>query len=806
MLANLRFALRSLAKTPGFTSVALVTLALGIGVNTSMFSLLDALLFRLAPFPRAAEIHQVVADTRQGIRHNYSDAEVRELREKATSFSTLTTLSQVQSALVEPGRIAEQVEGFLVSSEFSDTFRVQPMLGRSFSAEEARPGDDQVIVLSHTFWQKHFGGARDVIGRTLRLDGESVTIIGVMPASFDYRLMWGNVAFWRPLNPTPEQLKSRTYRAFQLFGRLSPGVPATRATAELESAAASQLEDFPQDYAGLHYRAVVLNEALMDDASRRIAWLLLGLSGFVLLIACANLANLQLARATTAIREYAIRAALGASRTRLILQQLTESVLLALGGGTLGILLALWVNDMLAANITISDQPGGLDLSLDRGVLLITLLASLLTGLLFGLVPSWIASRADVVTALKSQSRGSTTGRGHHRMRQALIVAEVTLALVLLGGAGVMQRGFTRFLQKSTGWDTTKVLTALLPMPEKRFPAPADRIGFYRKIETRISALPGVESVSLSSGLPLWDYGNNRQIHTEKQASADKANLPYASHVMVSADFFKTLGIRLLEGRAFSPDIKPDDPKTIVINEALARQLWPDHSALGQRLASLNGNETVWSEVVGVVRSVESAASFGLPRTPYHIYRPLVHEPRTWVRLAIRSQNPAALADSVRRAVAEVDPDLPADELLTVGQFVDRSQHNLIIVAQLLSGFAALGLVLAAVGIYGVISNLVAQRTGEFGIRLALGAKPSDVLRLVVGHGVCLCLIGLVLGLAGAYGLSRLLNSIMPRLVSPDALALGVVAAILLAVALLACWIPARRATKVDPMTALRAE
>jgi predicted permease len=369
-----------------------------------------------------------------------------------------------------------------------------------------------------------------------------------------------------------------------------------------------------------------------------------------------------------------------------------------------------------------------------------------------------------------------------------------------------MQRGFAKFLQKSTGWDTSKVLTAILPMPEKRFPTPQSRIEFFRKVEARLAALPGVESATLATSLPLWDYGSARQIMTDKQSSGDKTNLPRANCVMVTADFFKTLGIQVLEGHTFAPDIKPDDPKIIVINDALARQLWPGQSAVGQRLAFINGTETVWSEIIGVVRSTESAAAMSKPETPYQIFRPIVHEPWSWVRVALRSENPAALTDSVRRAVAEIDPDLPADALQTVSQFVDRAQHNLVVVANLLIGFAGVGLVLAAVGLYGVISNLVAQRTSEFGIRLALGAKSSDVLSLVLNHGLRLSAIGLVLGLGGAYGLSLVLNSVMPRIVAPDPIALGGTALILFFVAALACWIPARRATKVDPMIALRAE
>ena len=801
----MKFALRSLLKSPGYTVVALLTLALGIGVNTSMFTLMDALLFRAPPFPYPTEIHQILGHTRQGPLREYSETEVREIREKATSYSSLTTTGGIQAAMAEPGRTAERVTGAYASADFFTTFGVQPMLGRAFTAEETQPGKNQVILLSWTFWQNRFGADRNIIGRVLRLDGESVTVIGVMPQSFDYRLMWGPTGFWRPLNFTADQLKSRTYRIFNLYGRLKPGLTAGQAAAELSAVAAAQQKDFPQDYAGLRYQVVVLHEALMDDESRKIIWMLLGLSGFVLLIACANLANLQLARATTSVREFAIRAALGASRGRLILQQLTECIVLSLAGSGLGVLLALWINQALSSRIIISGEPGGLPLSLNPSILLFTLAAAVLTGVLFGIVPAWFASRTDVVGSLKSQSRGSTSGRGQHRMRQALIVAEVTLALVLLGGAAVMQRGFERFLHRNPGWDTDKVLTAVLPMHESSF-NDAQRLEFFRKVETRLKGLPGVENAAISTSLPLWNYGNTRQILTEQQGSVDKAGLPLANHVMVTSGYFATLGIPLLEGRVFASSDDPHDPKQVVINDTLARQLWPGKSAVGQRLGSLRETGVDWEEVIGVVRTVDSAAAFGLPDSLYQVYHPMVHEPWSWVRVSVRSANPAALVASVARAVADVDPDLPADDLLTVAAFVDRAQHNILVVGDLLSGFAFLGLVLAAVGLYGVISNLVAQRTGEFGIRLALGAKPGDVLALVLKHGLLLTVVGLFLGLAGAYGLNRFLGSIFPRMVEGDPLALGGMALTLLFVAFLACWIPARRATRVDPLVALRSE
>jgi len=806
MINEFRFALRTLLKAPAFTAVALLTLALGIGVNTSMFSLVDVLLFRAAPFPDGGRVDQITCETRQGPRYGYSEVEVREIRQGTRSFSSLTTLRYLDTAFAEPGKPAEQVLGVLASSDMFETFGVQPFIGRAFTADECAQGGNQVVVLSHAFWQSRFGGSRDVIGRTIRIDSEPVTVIGIMPASFGWRMLWGSTGYWRPINFTPDQLKSRTYRTFQLIGRLKPGVDPRQVGVELGPVGVNQAKDFPQDYAGVTYRAIPLHEAQMDNEGKQIVTMLLGLSGFVLLIACANLANLQLARSTTAMREFAIRTALGASRGDLIRRQLVECVILSLAGGGLGVLFALWINRMLSSSISIAGESNALHLPIDGRILLITFAVAAITGVVFGIVPAWLSSRTDVVNALKSQSRGATSGRGHHRMRQALIIGEVFLALVLLGGAGVMQRGFGKLIHKDIGWEKDRLLTGTLPMPEARFPTPAERIAFFERVETRLAALPGVESVALTTGVPIWGFGTDRQIFTESQADADKANLPRASHVMITSEFFKVLGVPLLEGRMFAPDIKLGDPKVVIINEALARKLWPGESAINRRIASINGDETVWSEIIGVVPDIESAANIGNSRTPFQVFRPLVHEAWSWVRFAIRSQQPAALNQTVRVALAEVDADLPATDVMTVAQAWDRSQHNLVIVANILVGFALLGLVLAAVGLYGVISNLVAQRTGEFGIRLALGARPGDVLGLVLGHGMKLTLIGLLLGLGGAYGIARLLGSIMPRLVSPDPLALGGMAVLLFVVAVLSCWLPARRATKVDPMIALRAE
>lgn len=803
---SLRYAVRTLLKSPGFTLTALLTLALGIGVNTAMFSLVDELLLRQAPFPDGGRIHQILAETRNGKRYSYSEAEVREIREKAASFDRIAVIRYKDCALAEPDRPAESVQGVLASAELFEVCGTQPFLGRAFTPAEALPGRNQVVVLSYAFWQQRFGGNRDIVGRTLRLDGESVTVIGVMPAAFGWRLLWGETTFWRPLNYTPDQLKSRTNRPVQLIGHLKPGATVRSAMAELAPVAAVQLKDFPRDYNGLTYLSVPLHEAQMDDEGRSILSLLLGLSGFVLLLACANLANLQLARATMAMRDFAIRAALGASRAQLIRQQLVECLLLALAGGSLGAGVGYLINRALSAAIYINNEAGGLDLPLNGPILLFTFLVAAGAGLLFGIVPAWLSSRTDVVTALKTAARGSTGGRGHHRMRQLLIIGEVTLALVLLGGAAVMQRGFDRFLGRDVGWDKGRVLSGQLSLPEARFPTPESRLEFFRQVEARLSVLPGVERVALATSLPIWGFGSSRKVLTEKMGSADEANLPMSRHVMVTAGLFEVLGMPLVAGRGFAPDIKADDPKVIVINQSLARQLWPGQDPLGQRLATLNNGTATWSEVIGVVRDTQSAADISNERIPGQVFRPMAHEPWSSARFAVRAANPEALRETVRRALAEIDPDLPVIDLQSASSAIERNNRNLRVVAQILGGFALLGLVLAAVGLYGVISNIVAQRTSEFGIRLALGARPADVLGLVMRHGITLTLIGLVLGLGGAYGLSLLLGSIMPRMVAADPVALGGMALALLAVAVLACFLPARRATKVDPLVALRAE
>ncbi|RXK56016.1 FtsX-like permease family protein [Oleiharenicola lentus] len=798
-------AIRSLLRSPAHTIVALVTLALGIGINTSMVSGVQALLFHSAPFPGEDKIARIIGVTPQGRMDLFSYAELNEIRASAQDFEILATLGWDYTTYAEPGQATTRLRGVLGGVELFALFGARPLIGRAFTAEETQPGRSTVIIISHTLWQQRYGGSLDVLGRIVRLDGQPVEIVGVMPPIFEYRPLWEGASYWRPLNFTREQQEWRDYRVFTLFGRLRPGATLAAAATTLAPLATTQARDHPSIYNGLRYRVLSLQDAVTDGLMRNMTWMLLALSVFVLLIACANLANLQLARTTARARELAIRAALGATRGSLIGHQLRECLVLALAGGALGLLVATALNRLIERHL-LTGGAAGATLSLDLVTLALTFGVSLVTGVLFGIFPAWLAARTDVNAVLKQQSRGSSAGRGLGRARNLLIVAEVALALVLLGGAGVMQRGLERMLEREPGWDSDRVLTATLPVPATRINNDPQRIVYFQELERRLSALPGVERAALATSLPVNGYNADRQVLTEGQAPGSSAQFPTASHTMVTPGYFSTVGIPLLEGRLFNADIQARGPRVVVINASLAKALWPDRSAVGQRLCSMDSGQPYWAEVIGVVRDVESVASLQPPSTPFVVYKPLVHEPWGWIYLVVRSDRPETLVEPMRRAVEALDPDMPAFGIQTVPQAVRGAQHNLRLSAQLLGAFALLGLGLAAVGVYGVTVNLVTQRTGEFGIRLALGASPSNLLQLVMRHGLGLAAAGLALGLGGAIGLSRFLGSIMPRAAGLDLPALAAVSGLLLVVTLFACYIPARRATKVDPLEALRTE
>ncbi|MFA5057720.1 MAG: ABC transporter permease [Opitutaceae bacterium] len=800
MLSDLRFALRSLLKSPGYTAVALVTLALGIGVNTAMFGVVRTLLLRPAPW----QLVRIFRTSPQSQAWPHSLPNFRDTQSQSGTLASAAAYCLWSYSLAEPGQPAEQLPGATVSAGLFATLGVQPMLGRSFTSEEQQPGKDRVAVLSYDCWQQRFAGDLQIIGHTLRLDGENITVIGVMPASFAYPLFWGRVDVWRPIKLLDDWREDRGTNWLNVIARLKPGVAIEAAQTEMDGIAARLARQFPANNAGIGLRLVPLHQSATGAIDRRVSWLTFGLAGCVLLIACANLANLQLARAAAGARDFAIRAALGASRRRLMCQLLGESLLLSLSGGALGLLLAAWVNDALVQRLTLAGGARA-DFSLDRPVLGFALLASLATGMIFGIVPAWVASRTDLQAALKRQMRGSTGDRSQQRLRHGLIIAEVALALILLGGAGFFIRGLQRFLHRDLGWQTTGLLTGTLTLPENRYPTTAQRRSFYERLEERLATLPGVQHLALGTSLPTWSFGSSGPVFVEGRPAPAPGREPLIYSAMVSSGYFATLQIPLVAGRLFPARLRPDRPRVVIINETMARTLWPGEDPIGKRISS-SADDPQWEEVIGVVRDVGFAANFGTPDTRLQAYRPLVFDPWGYVTIALRAAAPETLAGPLRRLVAELDPDLPVAELRTVRQTVDRYQHNFYVINDVLSGFALLGLLLAAIGLYGVIAKLVVQRMPEFGIRLALGATPSSILWLVLRTGFRLVVLGSAVGLAGTYVLLQLLGAALPGLPGQDPLALGLTVITLALTTGFACWLPARRATRVDPMIALRAE
>jgi predicted permease len=661
-----------------------------------------------------------------------------------------------------------------------------------------------VVVLSHGFWKRRFGADPTIVGRTYRIDGRPTTIIGVMPPGADYPFLWGRVDAWCPLALTDEQRRDRNTNWLNSIGRLRPGVSVARAQAAMDVLlgqlnTANAIKD---NHDGL--RVVHLLESSLDDTGRTVSWMCLGLAGFVLLIACANLANLQLARMAGRGREYAVRSALGARRWRLLRQSLTESLLLGAMGGAVGVVVAWWCNGFLGMSIVIGDR-AGVDVPFNWTILGYATALSVGAGMIAGLVPAWMSARGDVIRGLKQSQRG-TADRSQHRLRSGLVVGQVTLALVLLTGSALFVTGLRNFTKRDPGWKTEGVVAGFISVPSESYADAARRRVFQKRLEESLLAQPGVESVALADSLPIWSYASSTNLRAEDQPPPPPDQVPLLYYVHVNAGFFDALGIPVVAGSVFSREVRADGPRVAVINESTARRFWPDESPIGKRLGE-SGEKPQWREVIGVVRDVRFPGQLGPPDTALQIYVPLEQEPSAWLTAAVRSAGaPEAVAPALRQGVAGVDPDLPISSVATVAEHVHRTLTSFGLAGQVLTAFALLGLLLAALGIYGVITNVVVQRTSEFGIRMAVGAQVRDVLWLVLAKGLRLTLLGTLLGVVGSLALARLLTSAVPSLQSNSVVAVAAVSAVLLAVALLASWLPAWRATRLDPLTALREE
>jgi putative ABC transport system permease protein len=793
---DLRFALRQLLKNPGFTAVAVLTLALGIGVNTSMFSGLHSLLMPKQPYPEPDRLVRVFRTSPHSQRWPHSPAGFLDQRTLNSVFTHMVATTSRRANLAEVGQPAERLRVVLATGDLLPMLGIAPKLGRGFLPEEDEAGGNGVVLLNHRLWVRRFNADPGIVGRTLRLDGETVTVIGVMPAEFGDRETWGSADLIRPMGFSDAESAMRGNHYLDVFARLKPGVTLAQANAGLTVLATRLRETHPETNTDIGFRAMEMARARMDPRGQIMLWMIMGLAGFVLLIACANLANLQFARTALRSRELAIRGALGAPRSRLLRQLLTENLLLAALGGLLGVLLAHWTNQWLIHNLTEDGRPL-IQPTVNFAVLGSALLTSTVSGLAFGLLPAWFASRADVNSTLKQGTRDGGGGTSRNRVRHGLIIAQVALALMLLVGAGLVVDGLSRFGAASPGWRIDGLQAGYLNLPDTTYPDEDARRRFMDRAQEKLSGLPGVERASLASSLPVAGFRSHIGLEIESSDTAVTGSL--SSLASVSPGHFETLGVRLVEGREFTPADSAERPAVTIINEAFARACWPNASAIGKRI----GQPNAWQEIVGVVADVRSATDPGEPTTRFQSYRPLAQDPASGLAVAVRGH---VTGETLRRAIAELDADLPLSEAGSVRAAVDRAHGQTAIAGWLLGAFAGLGLLLAALGTYGVVSGFVGQRTHEIGVRMALGAKIRDVLWLVLGRGLRLTAMGLVLGVAGAIGMSRLLASLTPGLKANAPGVVVLAGLVLFAVALLACWIPARRASRVNPMVALRGE
>ena len=801
---DLRYGVRMLWKNKGFTAVAVIALALGIGANSAIFSVVNTVLLRPLPYREPERLVMVWEDNSKiGYPHDTpAAANYIDWRDQNQVFEGMAATADVSFNLTGAGD-PERFDGKRVSANFFKLLGVEPQLGRTFLPEEDVPGANKVVVLSHGLWQRRFGSDASLVGKSITLNGEGYTVVGVMPADFQFKRQ--DVGMWVPIAFTPQQAASRGSHYLEVFARLKPDVSVERAQAEMSTIATRLQQQYPEQNTDLGVSVVSLHEEVVGNI-RPALLVLLGAVGLVLLIACANVANLLLARAAVRQKEIALRTALGASRLRLVRQFLTESVLLAALGGVIGLLLSVWGVTLLKTFIpeNISQVKS---IAVDARVLGFTVLVTLLTGLVFGLAPALQASRFNLNETLKEGGRDAAAARGGNRIRGLLVVAEVAVSLVLLVGAGLLINSFMRLRSVDPGFRTDKLLTMSVVLPEQKYPDHARRAGFYTDMIRRVEALPGVRSAGVTNWIPLVMQGDSIGVTIEGQpAPTGKPHIIVTR--VVSPHYFGTMGIRLLEGRVFEEGRdRVDSPCVVVVGESVARKYWPGESALGKRLSpGRPESEADWCQVVGMVKDVRQMELAAEPKPQmYFTYEQAdLFAPR---HLVVSTEgDPLALAGTVRKTVWEVDRDQPVSNVNTMEGVLSESIARQRFSTLLLGVFAGVALVLAAVGIYGVMSYSMAQRTREIGIRMALGAQKRDVLKLAVGQGLRLVVIGVGIGLIGAFALTRVMSSLLFGVSATDPATLVTISLVLVLVALLASYIPAHRAAKVDPLIALRYE
>lgn len=803
---DIRFGARKLRKNPGFTVVAVLTLALGIGANTAIFSAVNSVLLRPLPYQNPDELVMVweTAPKLGFPRNNVAPANFIDWRDQNRVFAQIAAYGGNSVSLTGRGE-PERIEGMRVSAGLFPLLGVTPLLGRVFTEEEDRPGARNVVVLSHGLWQRRFGGDPGAVGQSLTLNDTPHTVVGVMPAHF--RFPGREQELWVPMAFEPEEAAGRGDHYLTVVARLKPGVPLRQAQAEMDAIATRLQEQYPQTNTGQGVALVPLHEEFAGNV-RKPLLLLLGVVGFVLLIACANVTNLLLARAAARQKELTIRSALGASRLRLMRQLLTESLLLSALGGVAGTLLGVWAVGLLDSLVpdSLAEAHG---IAVDWRVLSFAIAVSLLTGVVFGLLPALQPSKSKLTEALKEGGRGGEGGESRGRLRGALVVAEIALSLVLLAGAGLMIRSFYRLANVDPGFHPGGTLTMRMELSGGKYGDPVKRRAFYDRLLQQAQSLPGVKSAGVITQLPLTTQGLHFSFSLEGQPPLPSGDLPQAAFRVISQDYFRAMGIPLLRGRSFTPQDTADAQAVVVINRTMAERFWPGQDALGRRFKIGSADsQNPWAVIVGVVGDVRQTSLYQ-ELTP-EMYVTYLQDRRFFAiprDLVLRMDgNPLSMAPAVRGEIWKLDKDLPLFRVQTMEQVLSLATAGQRFNMLLLSIFAALSLTLATIGVYGVMSYATAQRTHEIGIRMALGARTRDVLRLVIGRGLLLILIGVAVGLAGAFGLTRLMSGLLFGVSATDPLTFTLITLLLTAVSLLACYLPARRATRVDPLVALRYE
>jgi predicted permease len=804
-LQDLRFGARMLVKNPGFTLISVLTLALGIGANTAIFSVVDTVLLRPLPYKDAEQLVAVWEVQAKVNQVMFSPAEFLDYQTQNQSFSEMAAHRLMYFTLTGLGE-PEQLNGRIVSGNFFSLLGVRAEQGRIFQPEDGRAGAARVAIISHDFWQQRFGGDPNVIGKALTLSGEPVTLIGVMPPGFQDTNESNECQIWlNPHNVVPDWSLNSTVDLFSIrqtaflrvIARLKPNVTLQQAQTDLDAIAARLQQQYPRP-SGHGARIISLHEQQVGNV-RPTLLILLGAVSLVLLIACANITSLNLSRATERYKEIAVRTALGASRWRIVRQLLLESLLLASLGGAGGWLFAYWSVQVIVMS-GLSKIPRLSEMGLDYRIFIFTVTISVLTGLVFGLAPALVAAKPDLSSVLKEGSRSTTAGR--NRLRQTLVIAEVALAFVVLIGAGLLLSSFARLLAVKPGFNPHHLLTMRIGLTNQQYTKSVDRKRFVGELNARLEAIPGVESVGIGDDLPIAGTDSSTTLKIQDQPAVSDDSASVGLHV-INPHYFDALGTRLLKGRVFTERDAADAPSVFIINETLAHRFWPNEEPLGKRVRYNSADP--WGEIVGVVEDVKFDG-LHLASTP-HLFEP--YQQNAWSFLVVTIRSPldqSTLLPAVQREVKALDPNLPVSNVRMMEDVIAQSLATRRFVLLLFGFFAGLALLLATIGIYGVLSASVSQRTRELGIRMALGATARNVGRLIVGQGLKLILSGVVIGLVSALALQRVIGKLLYGVSPTDPLTFTVIALLLIAVALLACWIPARRATKVDPLTALRNE